>query len=141
MSYQRNVTMIEDLPELDDLENSNQYQSRGESDKLNRYIREPMILPAEAGMSYQNSLERTTNVRPDLIRESRSSEWEERAPVRRNINEQYHPEPNCIDFARHVNDCPLCSRFYNNNYHTVFISIIVVLIIVILMLIKKILNV
>jgi hypothetical protein len=47
---------------------------------------------------------------------------------------------NCIDIAKHVQDCPICSRFYNND-KTTYVITIVVLSIVCLLLLKKILNV
>ena len=46
----------------------------------------------------------------------------------------------CIDVCNHVNSCPVCSRFYNND-KTVYIIIIVLLSIITLICFKKILNI
>lgn len=56
------------------------------------------------------------------------------------------PEPhpalqiNCVDIARHIQECPICSKFYSND-KTVYIIAIVVLSIVCLLLLKRVLNV
>jgi hypothetical protein len=47
---------------------------------------------------------------------------------------------NCVDIAKHIQDCPICSRFYNND-KTAYIIAIVVLSIVCLLLLKRVLNV
>lgn len=47
---------------------------------------------------------------------------------------------NCVDIAKHIQNCPICSRFYNND-HTAYIIAIVVLAIVCLLLLKRVLNV
>jgi hypothetical protein len=44
----------------------------------------------------------------------------------------------CIDISKHVQDCPICSRFYNND-KTVYIIVIIVLSIICLLLLKKVL--
>lgn len=46
----------------------------------------------------------------------------------------------CIDVCNHVNSCPVCSRFYNND-KTVYIIIIVLLSIITVICFKKILNI
>ncbi len=47
---------------------------------------------------------------------------------------------NCIDIAKHVENCPICSRFYNND-KSIHMIIIVVLSIICLLLLKKVLKV
>lgn len=47
---------------------------------------------------------------------------------------------NCIDIANHIKDCPICSKFYDND-KTVYIVIIVLLTIICLLLLKRVLNV
>jgi hypothetical protein len=46
----------------------------------------------------------------------------------------------CIDVCNHVNSCPVCSRFYNND-KTIYIIIIVLLSIITVICFKKILNI
>lgn len=50
------------------------------------------------------------------------------------------PFINCVDIAKHVQDCPICSKFYKND-NTVYIIAIVVLAIVCLLLLKRVLDV
>lgn len=46
----------------------------------------------------------------------------------------------CIDIHRHIQGCPICSKFYNDD-KTVYIIVIVLLAIVCMLLLKKVLNV
>lgn len=54
------------------------------------------------------------------------------------------PDPvnsiSCIDIHRHIQGCPICSKFYNDD-KTVYIIVIVLLAIVCMLLLKKVLNV
>ena len=42
----------------------------------------------------------------------------------------------CMDFYEHVNNCPICGKFYNND-NSLYIIIIVLMIIVIIILLKR----
>jgi hypothetical protein len=101
MNYHR-VTMINDLPELDDLE------SRP------NYIRNTHRPVPQSGMR-EEVKEVETYVQPTYV-------------------------INCIEIARHIEGCPICSRFYNND-KTMYIIVIVILAIVCLLLMKRVLNV
>ena len=46
----------------------------------------------------------------------------------------------CQQVLKHISNCPICSKFYNND-RTVYIIIIVILIIISLLLFKKVLDV
>lgn len=46
----------------------------------------------------------------------------------------------CQQVLKHISNCPICSKFYNND-RTVYIIIIVILIIICLLLFKKVLDV
>ena len=48
-------------------------------------------------------------------------------------------ELHCLDIVRHINTCPICSRFYENDKSS-YVIFIVILIIVILILLKKFLE-
>jgi hypothetical protein len=64
---------------------------------------------------------------------------------------QYQPQPqqiyphqfsediSCITIANHIKECPICSRFYNND-HSIYIISIILLIIVCILLVKKIIE-
>jgi len=47
--------------------------------------------------------------------------------------------PSCLEVAEHVANCPICSKFYNND-KTIYIVAIIVLSIVCLILLKRVLN-
>jgi hypothetical protein len=53
------------------------------------------------------------------------------------------PDPmsfNCVDISMHVQQCPICSKFYNED-NSLYIVVIVILAIVCLLLMKRVLNV
>ena len=51
----------------------------------------------------------------------------------------YIQQMSCLDIAHHVQECLICSKFYNND-KSVYIISIVVLAILCLLLIKKVMN-
>ena len=57
-----------------------------------------------------------------------------------NIYEGYENDITCQQVLKHISNCPICSKFYNND-RTVYIIIIVILIIICLLLFKKVLDV
>ena len=137
-----NVTRIEDLPELSDIENS---YKRGESGmgnvepKMNKYIRN------HSRQDYNNNsmdMKHVNNFEP--YQGNKAQIYIEEQPIRQ--KEFYEPTPtplptqlNCLDVCNHIKDCPLCSKFYHND-NTLYIIIIVVLLILTIILTKKVLN-
>ena len=142
-----NVTMIGDLPELRDLENGDQspYPSQHPShqmnggilspemaQKLRRHVRDYRNVPSpEAGMSMYGP----------------QQPQEEYIQTQQQPPQQVQPAHNpaltgisCLDIASHVKDCPICSKFYNND-KTTYIIVIVMLALICLLLLKKVLNV
>lgn len=113
--YQQ-VTMIDDLPNLDEIEATNpQYQ---------KFIRNNHVLPLESGMlaqqQYQEQYQQIENIKPKII-------------------ENYKGELNCIDVANHIKNCPICSQIYNTD-KTGYIILISILIIICFLLLKKVLE-
>jgi hypothetical protein len=49
-------------------------------------------------------------------------------------------QPSCIDVNLHISDCPICSRFYNNDC-SLYIIAIVVLAIICVLLLKRVLKI
>jgi hypothetical protein len=146
--------MIQELMDLDDLESGERHinappvPEQPKSESLARYIREPTRLQQQSGMQYRNE----PVFHKDLTRESRTYQgvpaehemghemYNQPYPHQRPMEYYHKPgDPTCIDFANHVKDCPICSRFYNND-RTVYIIVIVVLTIVCLLLMKKVLE-
>jgi len=146
------VTMLDELPELVDVESSqghmvhhgpqgsysnNQsgYQSmdtilpNGEADKYRKMIRQPHVIPPDAGMA-------------PMIRQAPEPEpQDDRLLEPRRLHQ---PDPlhdiSCLHIANHIYECPICSRFYKCD-KTVYIICIVVLAIVCLLLLKRVLEV
>jgi len=144
MSYGRtqnpHVTMLDELPELEDLEAVGNHNV-----PLDRHI---MERPNPQDDRYQKHIRGTHRLNPQAGMEGYGA-----APAQEMIQEhvdypqrmqmQMAPPPmtmNCIDIARHIQDCPICSKFYQND-KTVYIIAIVVLSIVCLLLLKRVLNV
>ena len=140
-----NITRIEDLPELSDIDNS--YGGGGDSGmggntdpKMNKYIRN------YTRQSYNNSMDNNMNNNMNMnLRNAepyQSQVYMEEPKVYE--KEFYEPTPlptrlNCLDVCNHIKDCPLCSKFYHND-NTLFIIIIVCLLILTVILTRKVLN-
>lgn len=69
-----------------------------------------------------------------------SSDGEGSAPPPPNLPSDPVNSISCIDIHRHIQGCPICSKFYNDD-KTVYIIVIVLLAIVCMLLLKKVLNV
>jgi len=147
-------TMVTDLPELNDLEaqGNNQYgaydhqgftnQPGMPEEKLQKYLRAPQQLNPYSGMGSPSqtnagygppmgySQHATLNVEP--MQQQQVFEHMMAPPP--------EPQLNCIDVAKHIQGCPICSKFYQND-RSVYIIAIVVLSIVCLLLLKRVLNV
>lgn len=162
MSYNitQNVTPIEMLPELEDLErgnfNDNIYQSPiqkninsttsmypgaamlppNEIDKLGRYIRGNHIMPRESGMlPYQEVIPSRQNYGTPINKESLLEQ--EKGLTTYNMPSN---TPTCLEVAEHIANCPICSKLYNND-KTIYIIAIVVLAIISIFLLKRVLDV
>lgn len=161
MAYQR-VTMIDDLPNLDDLEGGGPgsngpggYRTmtmptdRGDNfpnqgglppgigESYQKYLRgshKPMS--KQSGM-YAETYDAMQVAPPQILAPPQVME----PMVFADSGPKYDPQQyNCIDIANHIQSCPICSRFYAND-RTVYIIAIVVLTIVCLLLLKRVLNV
>ena len=130
-----NVTRIEDLPELSDIENS--FGKGGLEDVSgmgppnnnvsNKFIRKL------ARENYQNTPYQNNNyiVEQPKVYDLPPQEMFE-AP-------QPAPQFTCLDVCNHIKNCPLCSKFYNND-NSLYIIIIIALLILTIILTKKVLN-
>lgn len=159
-----NVTMIDNLPTLDDLDNSAaNLQSpnsgmQGIEEKYSKFIRNRHDMPAEAGMVSQNfsaSAPRTisehftpppsqNHIQNPFAGSYESYQHPENPQMMQmSINNKFNlPDntPTCLDVADHVQNCPICSQFYKTNTSPYIISIII-LAIICLLLLKKVLDV
>lgn len=146
----KNVTYIDDLPDLEDLESRggmhgpphgmqgvgehSQFQHNGPPGgipaKFQKFIRNPGGMtppPRESGMGSPQQQHEFFAPPP---------------PPQQQQQEQYTPlsdSPNCLDVHSHVQACPICSRFFKND-NTVYIIAIVILAIICILLLKRVLN-
>lgn len=142
--YQQNVTMINELPELEDLEGPRPFQPairnqlKGymspENKEFQKYIREGHTPLQESGM---HSSQQNYQFEPYYNPEFESNNLKEEG-----IKTYAMPEntPNCVEIAEHVANCPVCSKFYNND-KTIYVIAIVILAILCILLLKKVLDV
>lgn len=132
---QNTVTMIEELPDLQDVENSynRQYNSPHEEDiqKYQRHIRNGHTPSQESGMMSPLPLPPPPPHQPH--------QHYRQLPQMESVNPAL-AGISCLDIASHVGDCPICSKFYKNDI-TAYIICIVVLAIICLLLLKKVLDV
>lgn len=169
MSYStagtQKFTMIDDLPDLDDLEGppphqravnqgqirSSRYQGtdmlpNGQEDKFGKFIRQGHAMPHEAGMSHPQSMQGHPHMAPHMashmaphmapvVQESYEKQDEE------NTNRYSMPSntPTCLEIAEHIASCPICSKFYNDD-KSIYIIAIVVLTVICILLLKKVLD-
>lgn len=145
MSYaqpNRNVTYIDDLPDLEDLESGGGMQGVGQfqqgpgngsgpgydqiPEQYKKFIRSSMGPPPnQSGMAPIN---------PQLQQEFFQLPQHAQEPMRPPSN-----SPTCLDIHEHVQTCPICSRFFKND-NTMYIIAIVVLSIICILLLKRVLN-
>ena len=154
----RNFTLIDELPDLEELE------SNGMNQEMNRQPnRDPHTFGKPLHFANQETQEKFKKfIRPSMgeaIKESgmgreynqtQQTEFFSTPPPQEYLNQeksqpQYpHPQysqnsPTCLEIASHVKSCPICSRFYNND-NTIYIIAIVILSIICILLLKRVLN-
>lgn len=128
MSYARNFTMINELPELSDLDGVGDYEqteNAPDDPRFQKHIRMNRPILREAGMESYNP------------RPTKTEHYERTDP---GPPPPSPPVLNCLDVANHVQSCPICSRFYHND-KTPYIIAIVILAIICILLLKKVLDV
>lgn len=163
MSYRNqqnnNVTMIDDLPDIQDLDQNNNMELTGlnmippsESSKFQKYIKNnnnhnmhkssgmhtvPMSNVPYNMYNQGSYIDSSLYYNPYNIHSSGAL-----AP---NSQQFYEPYENlksnstCLDLANHAENCPVCSRLYNND-KTIYILVIVVLCIICILLLKRVLE-
>jgi hypothetical protein len=126
------VTSIDSLPELDDLETGNGFQNQVN----NKYIRnDSRNYPAESGMNMQPTMSQP----PVMMQPPPQQPMPQPEPKNITTYDMPNNTPTCLDVAEHIANCPICSKFYNND-KTLYIVSIVVLAIVCVILLKKVLD-
>lgn len=155
----RNVTFIEELPELDDLESSPgqsrfdtpyqngpshsvgdplNFQDHGNSaqvpDKFRKFIRNSMGQPPpESGMNTYHQQQQQQQHQQEFFQPN-IQQQQPLQPMRPSDD-----SPTCLTVADHIGCCPICSKFYKSD-NSIYIISIVILAIICILLLKKVLN-
>jgi hypothetical protein len=146
MSYgntkRNNITYLEDLPDLQDLEETKRGSRMPNNpipEKYQKFIRGSYSPPSQSGMNppqmHKNYMtERYSPPIPSQGQIGQIGQIGEESPSRILAD-----SPSCLEIADHVSACPICSRFYNSD-RSVYIIAIVMLAIICILLLKKVLN-
>lgn len=138
-------TRIEDLPDLDN-QGINAVGAGGDDEyrhrDVNKFIRNNnRMIPNGAGMSREAQHPPPPRMMPPVeIIEQPVMEMRYHHPKQQVLE---RPDPmslNCVDVAMHIEQCPICSKFYNGD-KSLYVIVIVILAIICLLLLKRVLNV
>lgn len=128
MSYQK-FTMIDDLPELEQISKSEQPV---EDERTKRFIRNSQSisqLPEESGMSQPRYEQQPVAISSPPVYQNEV--------LMEPMTQHYI---SCRDVYMHIETCPICKRFYKQD-NTVYLVVIGILIILCILLIKKVLSI
>jgi hypothetical protein len=138
-TYQK-VTFLEDIPNLETIEkeSTNEYDERSEA-ITRRYLKPRHSPHSQSGMT-DDEFNVMNNQTQQQFRYPLRSE-----PLQIQRNEFVEPvisrqSFSCQDIYYHIEDCPMCKKFYRSD-NTLYLIIIAILIITCALLLKKILNV
>lgn len=136
MEYQKNITYLNELPELDDLEPQQEsYPSEHNDIDTSKYIRNFSKMSPQNEMYHRNSNHRNYD-----LSNSPRQQTELFTPTLPFIQDSSKSLiPSCLDVHGHIVDCPICSKFFKFD-GTVYIIVIVLLVIICILLLKKVLN-
>lgn len=162
----RNYTLIEELPDLEELErNQPQQQSNGFSmippdnaNQMQKFIRNGYEPPMESGMIPQQPQQRPQRQQNQQEQQVTIQQFIPPPPPPQNYMiedpRMFEPPPmhehrhhmmmggelNCINVADHTTNCVVCSRLYQSN-NAGYIVVIILLAIICILLLKRVLNV
>ena len=158
MSYStagaQKFTMIDDLPDLDDLEGppphqravirgdnrASQYPGSqilpdGQEPRFRKFIRDQHVSPTESGMarnlSSQAPMMESSPAAPEIEAYHQAEETNKYSAL--------DGTPSCLNVAEHISGCPICSKFYNDD-KSIYIIAIIVLAVICILLLKKVLD-
>ena len=160
MSYStagaQKFTMIDDLPDLDDLEGpgptpyqravvrgdnrASQYPGSqilpaGQEPRYRKFIRDSHSSPSESGMAHNLVSQAPMMESPPMVPEIEAYHQAEETKKYAALNDT----PSCLNVAEHISGCPICSKFYNDD-KSIYIIAIIVLAVICLLLLKKVLD-
>jgi len=139
----KNVTYLNDLPELEDLNPAG--KGHHVPEKFKKFIRNNMgNPPEESGMKQQEWTSNKPQVNyianQSISNTTEQDHQDHQQTDLRNIELKHLLDtPSCLDIHSHVQQCPICSKFFKND-NTIYIIAIVFLSIMCILLLKKVLN-
>ena len=108
-----------------------------------RNVRNPACEIIEPGVIKHNEGEKFSLGEPDGIRTDNNhnpygmdQDSSHNHPISYNMPKD---SPSCLSFAEHHANCPICSKFYNND-KTLYVVIIIILSLICILLLKRVLN-
>ena len=130
------VTMIDQLPDLTDLDNNQHAVIPTRENNYDKYIRNSHRPLQESGMISNNQ-----NIKEDETFLENNNNFNDVSIQDNNFKKYILPNgsPSCIDVANHIELCPICSRYYKQD-NSLYIIVIVVLSIICILLAKKVLK-
>ena len=146
-STMQNITPIDQLPELEDLERGNSMIPENEGNKYSKFIRGSHVSPQQSGMNPYNNQNQQQNqqnqqnqqqYQPEMYKDNKEQIFNDVGSVPKYTLQD--GSPTCIDVANHIATCPICSKFYNND-KTIYIIAIILLALICILLLKKLLDV
>jgi hypothetical protein len=148
----QHYTLIEDIPltdnrQLPELSDIEQHYGGGQGmgpmsavsgggmteQVLKKFIRQTQPIHQDSGMKPY------AEPSPTMLMMEEEISPQSPQPPQQPYNKDLH-DISCISIANHIADCPICSKFYNND-KSIYIIFIVLLSIVCLLLLKRVLNV
>tara|TARA_A100001011_G_scaffold400160_1_gene512844 strand:- start:5615 stop:6133 length:519 start_codon:yes stop_codon:yes gene_type:complete len=166
-SYSQKYTYIDDLPNVEDIEDNNNGLTNEQISKTQKFIRQNHLSNYDnmnhSIEGYNSLIKNTKDDEYTYVKQPKFNPNYELPPnsLNNNINpytfnDNYHnyiqegfatkaPSFNehnctCIDVNNHIQSCPICSKFYKNNYYVIYIIVIILLTVICLILLKKVLD-
>ncbi len=135
MNKNQRVTYIDDLPDLEDIENTyqyNMYNSDIQTPNVTKFIRNDTgkKFHENSGMNIKKeNFSPKQNIPPPQ-------------PISHHFREHFEESKSlsCIDISEHIKKCPVCSQLYNND-KTIYLIVIFFLCLICLLLLKKVLHI
>lgn len=143
MNYNDQVTMLGNLPHLEDM---NGHAPSDESIRKSlRHNHQPL---AQSGMTHTDSgapyspLPSSSSYRNDPSLDPPRGAFYSPAyhPMEIETYSNSSSSPTCLDIHGHVKDCPICTRFYGSSERLFYIIFIIILVVVCLLLLRKVLD-
>ena len=150
------VTIIDDLLDLDN--DSHNYSNNhldilpnGQEVKYNKYIRQKHTPKYQEQQIYNSGDDYNL---PTQIQQQHAQQHAQQHPPAQFQHQHAHPHAHqqhlshhipfhspysCLDVAGHIDNCPICAKFYKND-KSIYIVTIVLLVIICIILLKKVLD-